>query len=237
MLNVNGWIYSPQNYAMINISNARRKLKYQEVTNLNNSTDCEITYKDLWKALWDCAAAYRCSVAEIIERALIAYLFSQHSTTARWVLQLYRGKKLSSVYAMAFGDLATMSEQVDATPLVASFCLILASNPYRFNGGEPELQQLIGQLKVICGFLPPNDPWHDEQLCIQMIQQFCSSPTNVWAADVGNLIYRNIEHLKSSRHTYQILSNVALIVASTLPDTAYTRRQFIQTLIEMSRDW
>ena len=196
-----------------------------------------IDHRFVIQALKDRVNATGCSVPEIVDQALVAYLFPQHETAAMWVAQLYQDGNLAKAYSCVFDYASKRLGELDITPLITNFSHLIASHLCHFSGKEPEFGCLLRHIEAICRLLPLDDPWHDAQLCDTLLHQLRNDPTAVWAADISNLINRNIGLLQSTSNTYCILSNIAIITAPTLPNTPITRMQYIKTLAHISADW
>lgn len=177
----------------------------------------------------------------LIEEALYRALMPNNKNAACWIELMYEEEGLAAAYSRAFSHLATIIRKSGvsntASTLLSNFALQIASNPYRITGQEIELDHLVWELELIGEQLPINDPFHDHVLCQRIIKQLRNTPTDVWAADISNLIFRNSELLASNPHAYSVMSDIASIIAPKFPDTPRTREQFVQLLIDLSDNW
>jgi hypothetical protein len=177
----------------------------------------------------------------LIEAALYHILMPKNGRASDWIELMYDGDGLAAAYSYAFAHLSTIIKKSGvaetASALLSNFAFEIASNPYRITGHETELDHLVLELEAINEKLPSDDPYHDYVLCPRMLKQLRSTPTDVWAADISNLIFRNIELLKDNHHAYSAMADIASIVAPRFPDTPRTREQFVQLLIDLSDNW
>lgn len=196
--------------------------------------------KTLKQALRDRARADRCSVPEIVDRALVAYLFPSHRVAAQMVEMLYDGDTLAEAYERTFCYLAIdriAKTHDNGMPLIATFANLVAQCSYRFTGNECEMKHLIQQLKYIGERSQDADIWHDRDLCRYLIHQLRNDPTIVSAQEIVNFVQTNYYVIRNNALIYRILMDVACMAGQALPDTPALRKAYIDKLAEISAGW